>query len=82
LEASPNTGKVAQNFDDAYDGQVFGANDGFHACFAQPRARAAEEIALGPAAAKLADQFGGVVVARGFSGGYQNGARGAGQSSE
>ena len=82
-ESTPDAGEMAQHFHDPDDRQILGADDGFHACFfPEMRARAAEEMALGPAAAKLANQFGGVVVAGGFSGRYQNGARGAGQPSE
>jgi hypothetical protein len=81
-EAPPDAGQMPHHFHDADDGQILRANHGFDACFPQLRAGASEEIALGPAAAKFANQFGGVVVAGSFSGGYQNGARRAGQPSE
>ncbi len=73
---------MADHFDDPDDGQILRMDDCLDAGFPQVRTRAAEEPALGPAAAKLADEFGGVIVARGFSSRYQNGARGRKQPLE
>ena len=62
---------MADHFDDPDHRQILRADDRPHARFAHVRTRAAEEFALRPAAAQFAHQFGGVVIAGGFSGGNQ-----------
>ena len=74
--------QMADYFDDADNRQILRADYWPNARFAHVGTGAAEEFALRPAAAQLAHQFGGVVIAGGFSGGNHDGARRGWQPSE
>ena len=81
-EATPDAGQMRDHFDDSDYGEILGSNHRVDARCAQMRSGAAEEAGIGPAAAEFADKLGGIVIARGFSGGYQDGWRRLGQVSE
>ncbi len=73
LEAAPDARQVFDDLDESDDGEIFGADDGFDAGGAHFGASAAEEVAIGPAGAEMADEFGGVMVSGGLAGGDQHG---------
>ena len=54
------------------DREAGGIHDGFDAGAAHAGASAAEELRVRPEVAKLIDQQGGVEIAGGFAGGYQD----------
>ena len=81
-EARPDAGQVRDHFGDADHGEILGAHDGFDAGFAKVVSGATEKGRVGPAAAEFLDELGGIVIARGFSGRYQDGSRRLGQVSE
>ena len=80
--AHPDAGKVAQYFDQADDGEVFGPDDGFHPSGTEIGTRAAEKPATGPFPMQVIEQFGGVVIPGGFPGRNKDGLRRSRQPSE
>lgn len=66
---------MLHNLYDSDDGQVFRTHDWFYARGTQVRSGTSEELAGRPPALQLAHEFGGIVVAGGFSGRDQYGAR-------
>lgn len=81
-KAQPDTGQVGDHFDDPDDRKIFRADDGLDTGFAKVRPRTSEKAAIGPPPAKFPHQFGGIIVAGCFSGRYQDGAGGRGQTPE
>ena len=67
---------VVDYLNQADDRQALSADDGFDAGFAQASASAAEEAEVGVAALEFLDEEGGLAVARGFTGGDQDGGGG------
>jgi hypothetical protein len=68
-----DAGDVGDNLDEADDGEAGGINDGVDAGGAEAGAGTAEECGIGENAPKFPDDQGGVEVARGLSGRYQDG---------
>ena len=75
--SEPDPRQVAHHLHYSDYGQILRSDDSLHPRLAQVRSGAAEKSAVRPAAAQFEDQFRGVEIAGGFSGGYQN-LRGAG----
>jgi hypothetical protein len=71
-KSAPDPREVANHLYNSDYGQILGTDDRLDARCTQLRSGAAEKLAVRPAAAQFADQFGGVEVARGFSGGNQD----------
>jgi len=81
--AGVDAGDVAEDFGDAHDGNVFGADDAGLAGLLHVRAAEAGEGGVGQARAQGVDEGGAVVVAGGFAGGEEDarvGLRGDGFS--
>jgi hypothetical protein len=60
------------DLDNADYGEVFGSDDGFYALCSEFFSRAPEIGGVGQAGAEVFEEFGGVVIAGGFSGGDED----------